>query len=49
MARPRTTGHDLSPRLTARLRTPGTHTLKLVVVGTSGRPRVVVDAYEVVR
>jgi hypothetical protein len=26
----------------------GSHTLKLVVVGTSGRPRVVVDAFEVI-
>ncbi len=27
----------------------GTHTLKLVVVGTAGRPRVDVDAFEVIR
>jgi hypothetical protein len=29
--------------------TSGTHTIKAVVVGTAGRPRVVVDAFEVLR
>jgi hypothetical protein len=33
----------------ARAVTLGTHTLKLVVVGTSGRPRVVLDGFEVLR
>ena len=27
----------------------GSHTIKLVVVGTSGRPRVDLDAFEIVR
>jgi hypothetical protein len=35
--------------ITGKTFTAGTHTLKLVVVGTSGRPRVVLDALEVMR
>ena len=33
----------------ARALASGSHTLKLVTVGTAGRPRVVIDAFEVVR
>ena len=29
--------------------TSGTHTVRLVVVGTAGRPRVEVDAFAIVR
>lgn len=41
------TSHAYRSVIYARGFTAGSHHLKLVVVGTSGRPRVVVDAFEV--
>lgn len=43
------TAHQDRVIVFSRSLTWATHTLRLVVVGTSGRPRVVVDAFEVVR